>query len=322
MHNVTVIDLFSPDVVELNKKPYPGGWVYVGNTGDTIQDFDLHFDAEVGYKEKPLSQEAEIVVYFDEKGFDISGAIVDSNLVGMERLDSTLFLVTSANARIENITVPADTLIPAFIGYGFLTQQVTDTMRYTYRLGQFRSVAPDTLIAGQHFRIKRYSRILFDANAGDDQVLLVGDSATLSAGSIGESALFFWYDDEDNLIDTTQSVKVSPSDNTTYTVEVIAEADGYKDYDDVTVTVTSGIITSVVPNPASTTTVVSYKTSGITNASLSVVEVNTSMEVDNFTVTPGTGTKTIDVSGYNTGAHIITLVGDSENLDNETLMVQ
>ncbi|MDP6909916.1 MAG: hypothetical protein QF371_10465, partial [Flavobacteriales bacterium] len=102
----------------------------------------------------------------------------------------------------------------------------------------------------------------------------------------------------------------------------IAEDDGYKDYDDVTVTVTNGLITSVAPNPASSTTDVSYETTGVTTVKLKVVEVATTLEVDNFTVTAGTGTKTITVSGYNTGAHIITLEGDSQDLDSETLIVQ
>jgi hypothetical protein len=53
-----------------------------------------------------------------------------------------------------------------------------------------------------------------------------------------------------------------------------------------------------------------------------VVEVGSMMQVDVFTVTAGTGSRVITVSGYNTGAHIITLEGDSQDLDSETLMVQ
>jgi hypothetical protein len=40
------------------------------------------------------------------------------------------------------------------------------------------------------------------------------------------------------------------------------------------------------------------------------------------TVSAGVGGKVINVSGYDTGAHIITLEGDGQNLDGKTLMVQ
>ena len=115
---------------------------------------------------------------------------------------------------------------------------------------------------------------------------------------------------------------VSPSTTTTYTLEVIAEDDGYKDYDDVTVTVTNGLITSVAPNPASSTTTVNYETTGVSTVKLKVVDTGSMVEVDNFTVTAGTGSKVITVSGYNTGTHIITLEGDSQDLDSKTLIVQ
>jgi hypothetical protein len=103
---------------------------------------------------------------------------------------------------------------------------------------------------------------------------------------------------------------------------VVAEEDGYKDYDQVTVTVTNGLITSVAPNPASSTTTVDYETTGVTTVKLKVVEVGSMTQVDIFTVSAGVGGKVINVSGYDTGAHIITLEGDGQNLDGKTLMVQ
>jgi hypothetical protein len=39
-------------------------------------------------------------------------------------------------------------------------------------------------------------------------------------------------------------------------------------------------------------------------------------------VSAGVGSQVINVSGYNTGAQIITLEGDGQNLDGKTLMMQ
>jgi hypothetical protein len=200
--------------------------------------------------------------------------------------------------------------------------QVSDTLKYRYHLGQYISSEPDTLLSGQHFWIDRVSRTLFTADAGNDITILSGDTTKLQADDIGEDALYFWLNSNGDTLKTGDEMDVWPTANTTYTLEVIAEADGYKDYDDVTVTVTNGLITSVAPNPASSTTTVDYETTGVTTVKLKVVEVATAQEVDNFTVTAGVGSKVITVSGYNSGAHIITLEGDGADLDTATLMVQ
>ena len=320
MHNVTVVNMFGPDVVELDARPYPGGWTYFGNNTEGSEDFTLELTLDDSKEE--LHNEAEIVLHFEENGFDISAAINDTNLVGLERIDSTLFRVTSATAKVKNITIAKDTLIPVFVGFGFLTQQVSDTLKYRYHLGQYISSEPDTLLSGQHFWIDRVSRTLFTADAGNDITILSGDTTKLQADDIGEDALYFWLNSNGDTLKTGDEMDVWPTANTTYTLEVIAEADGYKDYDDVTVTVTNGLITSVAPNPASSTTTVDYETTGVTTVKLKVVEVATAQEVDNFTVTAGVGSKVITVSGYNSGAHIITLEGDGADLDTATLMVQ
>lgn len=322
MHNVSVIDLDEPGIISVGGKGYAGGHVYVGTTSNTSETLDIHFDVDDDKVSKTLNEEAEIVVGFVERGWDVSGAIVDSMLHGLTRLDSTLFLVTNEHAWISNLQIPSDSLVPAFVGFGFLTQEVSDTMNYAYHLSQYRSSAKDTVLAAQHFHIKRVSRNLFSANAGADVELLAGDSITLSAASIGESADYNWYNAAGTLLASTQTIKVSPSSTSAFTLEVIADADAYRDYDEVVVAVTNGQITSVVPNPTSTTTVVAYAVVNVTTAAIRVVQVNTSTEMNNYTVSVGSGTQTINATGYASGAYLIQLKGDGNVLDTSTLIVQ
>ncbi|MDP6909583.1 MAG: hypothetical protein QF371_08755, partial [Flavobacteriales bacterium] len=124
MHNVTVVNMVNPPITEIGGKPYAGGWTYTGNTTSIIDTFNYKFDVDDDKISKNILDEAEIIVYFEETGFDVSGAIDDNNLVGMTRVDSTLFRITSDHARIDSMIVPADTLIPTFIGYAFLTEEV------------------------------------------------------------------------------------------------------------------------------------------------------------------------------------------------------
>jgi len=143
-------------------------------------------------------------------------------------------------------------------------------------------------------------------------------------GSVSDSAIYNWYNALGELLHTgeTLSDTMTTSGSVVYTLEIIEPSDGYKDYDDVTVNVTNGLITSIAPNPASSTTTVYYETTGVSTVKLKVVEVGSMMQVDIFTVSAGVGNQAINVSGYNTGAHIIILEGDSEDLDSKTLMVQ
>lgn len=323
MLNVHILDLnFVDDIIQMiGGKPYVGAWAYVDNNGVSTADFDLHYDTDGAGK--GVLSEAEIVVSFGiPSGYDLVDALDNATLGGLAQLDSVTFLVTGTRAVIEGLEIPADTYFPAFVGFAFLTEEVSATYDYIYHLSQYSSSDPSKNIAGQHYDIRRVSRTLFYADAGDDETILTGDTITLSANDIGEDALYYWLDESGTVVGTGDEIDVSPSSTTTYTLEVIAEADGYKDYDDVTVNVTNGLITSIAPNPASSTTTVYYETTGVSTVKLKVVEVGSMMQVDNFTVTAGTGSKVITVSGYNTGAHIITLEGDSQDLDAKTLIVQ
>ncbi|MBI1287050.1 MAG: hypothetical protein GC178_05665 [Flavobacteriales bacterium] len=326
MFNAHVLDLnFAGIVVQtIGGKPYVGGWVYVDNNSSSTDDFDLAFDTDSEGKETDIRDEAEIIVSFGtpSSGFDVVSALDNATLSGLAQLDSVTFKVSSDNATISGLEIPDDGYVPTFVGFAFLTQQVTGTMDRLYHMSQYLSSEPGKNLAGQHYETKRVSRNLFSANAGSDETILSGDTVTLSATDIGEDALYFWLNEAGEVVGTGDQLDVSPSSTTTYTLEAIAEADGYKDYDDVTVTVTNGLITSIAPNPASSTTTVYYETTGVTTVKLKVVDVGTMMQVDNFTVTAGTGSKVITVSGYNSDAHIITLEGDGENLDAKTLMVQ
>ena len=113
-------------------------------------------------------------------------------------------------------------MIPVFVGFGFLTQQVSDTLKYRYHLGQYISSEPDTLLSGQHFWIDRVSRTLFTADAGNDITILSGDTTKLQADDIGEDALYFWLNSNGDTLKTGDEMDVWPTANTTYTLEVIA----------------------------------------------------------------------------------------------------
>ncbi len=324
MRNLTPVEVGGHVVEEIGGKPYIGTYTFMGNTKHTADTFDLSLTWGSQAPGMPvLTEEAEVIVYFKENGWDVSTALTGTLSKGLTRLDSTLFLASEKNVKFDQIIIPADTVIPVFIGVAFLTQKLKDSTEYVLHLDERRSSAKDNIFWAHHYQFNRNpSRTLFTADAGTNQDVIFGDSITLTAAGIGEDALYIWHDKSGAVVGTGQSICIVPDTTMDYKLEVIAEADGYKDYDQVNVNVSKGQITSVLPNPATTTTLVYYSTSSVTTAKIKVVAVSTFTEVDNFTVTAGTGTKSIDISGYTTGAYIITLEGDSHNLDSETLIVE
>ena len=90
----------------------------------------------------------------------------------------------------------------------------------------------------------------FDADAGSDETIDRSQSVTITAAQINEAAVYNWYDREGNLIYTGTDLTVSPEVTKTYKLEIITDTDGYKDYDQVQVTVNPYRLESLVPNPA------------------------------------------------------------------------
>ncbi len=166
------------------------------------------------------------------------------------------------------------------------------------------------------------TRTLFYANAGDDVVIHAGDSVELSIESIGESAQYNWLNSTctDGLCSNMMSFWASPDSTTVYTAEATALGDGYRDYDQVKVTVQQQWINSLYPNPASTNLTVDYYTVGATNSKIRITNIWTS-SFNDYNINNADDEKVISVSGYSTGNYLVELICDGEVLDSKPLVV-
>ncbi|MDY5968657.1 MAG: T9SS type A sorting domain-containing protein [Bacteroidales bacterium] len=115
---------------------------------------------------------------------------------------------------------------------------------------------------------------LFKAEIEGSNLALRNANVTLSADNIGEAAIYNWYNTSKELVGSGESLSVTAASTEKYTLEVIATADGYKDYDSVVVATSLGRIESVSPNPANAHVTVAYSLSGeIASASIKVQNV-------------------------------------------------
>jgi hypothetical protein len=321
MHNMTIVDVDSAgfEVVNGNKYP-PGGFILVGNPTTSNSVFDLHFDADLEQGGKPLSKEAEIYLVFDDNAWNIGSAIKDTDLSGLKRKDANTFIATSDNASISNISIPANTRVPLYIGFGFLTKEVEQDLEYDFQVTQWKSGDTGPM-GGELYRVQRNQRYLFDADAGDDKEADKDQQVIVSAGDILEDATYNWYDMDGNLIYTGKDLTVTADITKKYKLEVIAELDGYKDYSEVEVKVKMGEITGISPNPASYQASVSYHTQGGSSAYLAVYNTITGSS-DQYIQPLGQGALNIDLSAYRTGNYEVLLVTDGVVRDTESLMVE
>src|SRR5699024_8982977 len=130
----------------------------------------------------------------------------------------------------------------------FLTEKVTNENQYTYRVIQSYANSGD-ILGGETYKINRSQRTLFFANPGTDKQVDKGQIITLNAVDINEPALYNWYDSNGNLIYQGASFETSINIAKKYKLEVIALADGYKDYGSIKINLKPSRLKLLYPNP-------------------------------------------------------------------------
>jgi len=150
-------------------------------------------------------------------------------------------------------------------------------------------------------------------------ILDKNETITLSASQINEAAVYNWYDPEGNLIYTGKDLTVSADVTKKYKLEIVADADGFKDYDEVDVTVNQFYLNTIVPNPATNTVTINYKTIDIASAYLMVIGTNNNTS-NNYIINTNQEQTTLDISNYPIGYYTIALVCNGDIVDAKTLI--
>ncbi len=151
------------------------------------------------------------------------------------------------------------------------------------------------------------------ADAGIDQTITIGNSATLTATGGGT---YEWNTDE-----TALSITVTPVVTTTYTVTVTG-ANGCTDADEVVVTVSTGIndisdnaYIKIYPNPANGVFYLSIEGLNINDLSLSIFNIHGQLIYsERLAKVTDKFTKKLDLSAFDKGIYFIKLINkDIEN---------
>lgn len=330
--NVSVIDMI-PGIVDpggltglgFDHKYQVGRTIYVGNPTSTTATYGYTLSAQ-DYDGNNLSDIAEISVLFDEDGWAHFSPYFDGRADGVRITGEREITVAVGDCTVvaSPIICPPNTRFPIHIGVNFLTENQHLVTREGLPLDfrQYDAVTGE-ILGGEHFTFNRTPRDLFSANGGGDIQIELYDSAgfDFTGTFISEPAEYRWYSSEGELLSSTNALHHTITGSTTLIYEVTAHADGYKDYDEVNVTVIPHWINSVSPNPANDMITVSYQSGRATSTQLVLTNIisneSTIYDVDNAT----DGSTMISVASLVPGNYDVILVCDGQIWDTEKLVV-
>lgn len=126
---------------------------------------------------------------------------------------------------------------------------------------------------------------------------------------------------EGNLVYVGTDLHIPNAIEATYQLEVISEIDGFKDYDNVNITLLPNTLDSIAPNPASNNAIIKYTLNGVNSAYIRVGSYFDNVQ-HNYILDVNNSQTTIDVSTYSTGAYVVSLICDGQVVDSKTLIKQ
>lgn len=313
--NVTVVDLLPNNTIN------PGGTVAVGNPFNHEHEFYLELevtDLETG---KPIYEEAEVSVIMDDIiYFAWENGGENSYLLDPTTEEKTK-KVMGNHVILDNLTLQANEMGILRLEFNFLTEELTDKTNYAYHVIQ-KDAQTGQVIGGETFIINKNQRPFFEADAPDAEANL-NESIIISAEDINEAAIYNWYDNEGNLIFQGPNLQIANAVAEIYELEVIATADGFKDYKHVEVSLKPNTLESIAPNPATNIISVNYHINDGNSAYLMVLgSYGTTGSSNNYILDINSNEINLNISNYINGYYTVALVVNGQIIDAQTLMKQ
>ncbi len=310
--NTSVVDI-------LPNNPSPiGGTIAVGNPFTQQKAFTLELVKDANEQGKAVFEEAEVALTMDDILYNawVEGGEQGQRFIATKVLQKKI--VTGDTTRLENIVLDSGETGTLYVSFNFLTKELTDKQNFTYHVIQ-RDALTNEIIGGETYLINKQVENTFTADAGNDKTIDKNETVTITAQQINQDAVYNWYDPDGNLIYTGTDLTVSPDVTNTYKLEIISTIDGFKDYDQVQVTVNPYKIESLIPNPADNVVTVNYLADEATSAYLIVTNTNSGGS-NNYILDTSLTVLNIDVSSYQPGIYTITLVCDGEVQSSKSLI--
>ena len=238
---------------------------------------------------------------------------------GFKVVDKNKILLTEPTATIERLVLQPEELYLLEAEVNFFTQEKPENNEFTFDIAEYvdDEKGGKELIGGETYIAIRNSErdSYFKAKALDDKTVLPAEPVSFRAEPISEDAVYTWFDQKGDTVAHGLNLTVTPTSTQHYKLEVVATADGFKDYDSVRATVRNGAIVSLSPNPTDNQLTITYRlAAGITNATIEISDVQ-NLSVQSYPVTATATTKTVSLAGLTAGTYVVKLIINGETVD-------
>lgn len=291
--------------------------VSFSNPFDYLQRFRLRFNTKPNKAGDIIFKHADVLIRLDDELVRIwkdgGGVCVGGRYLGENR-----FLVREPDFYLENIVMPIGRHYTVEAGVRFFTQTTPLCNEFEFDIIE---EGEKEIIGGEHYMAIKDPQKRFKAVALEDKTVLSGDSTSFTAQTITEDAQYTWFSTAGDTLAIGDLLRTSQNTTRQYILEVVADADNYKDVDTVTVTVHRAAITALTPNPANNQTVVSYRlASDVTSATI-VIANATGQMLYSAPLDVTQTTYTINLQDIPTGQYTVRIESLGSPLDSKTLIV-
>lgn len=326
MKNIDIHDVLpgEPNVVglwdeNLSDVYHPHGrYTLIGNPNNTATQIDVEIAASQD-DDNSLTDDGEVNMVFNDSAWSILSTDIQ-NTEGLKVIEAGKVQVLDDSVVINNINFPANTRVPVFLDFNILAGENTDQESYGYHIRQYLS-SSGTYTGGVHHTINENGENPDPVGLPNDKEINLGESVTIQLDLQLDTPRYNWYNGDGNLIDSGNSLTVSPNTTTNYELEFISHK-GYKAYESIQVVVNESWIENMYPNPASNTVTVEYEIQNSTDAYLKLVNDATGysqqIPIENTT----SGQKELNLSDLQNGSYTMLLYTDGTKVDEESLLIE
>ena len=253
-------------------------------------------------------------------------AINSANITGLTWVNGNTLRWNGGSASIP-VTLPANSYYTLKTTVNFLADQIPANNNFDFDI-VLRSATGDSILGGEHYKCVRTNGRWFEATITATTSGLEGDPVVLTATDINEDADYQWYDEQGNNIGNGLTCIVYPLQNTTYTLRVTADADGYRAYGTELVNVTGGELRQLTPNPADNQVRIGYALSRNVSAATLQILNGSGQVVYSHALSGGNGSKVtgeavVNTSSLAAGSYTVRLVSSNGKVhDSKTLILQ
>jgi serine protease len=296
--------------------------VAVGNPFNEPKIYRLELVKETDEKGKAIYDEAEISLKMDEILYAAWSRGGKQEINTTPTADEKKQIVEENHVLIDNIQLNANEVGFVELNFNFLAKEITGKTNFKYHIIQ-RDKTTNEIVGIETYDLTKKPRPVFEADAGENKEKDRNETITISAAQISEPAIYNWYDTDGNLIGTGKDLTVANDIAKKYKLEVIATADGFKDYSEVEIKLKPSVLSSIAPNPATDTITIDYKINEVGSAYLMVLGgFGTSTTSNNYIINPELGEININIANYENGFYTLALVVNGQIIDAKTLVKQ